>query len=94
MKKRFLALPLLVVLVFCNSCKSTNSEKSLVNPIIQENLDNLVLVEGFESEGTKYSFKIGRYEVTQEFYEAVMGTNPSYYKKNPPLRRIFLILVD
>ena len=84
MKKGFLALPLLVVLFFCNSCKSTNSGKSLVNPIIQENLDNLVLVEGFESEGTKYSFKIGRYEVTQEFYEAVMGTNPSYYKKNPP----------
>ena len=31
------------------------------------------------------SFSIGRYEVTQEEWEAVMGTNPSHYKnaKNP-----------
>ena len=83
MRKRFLALPLAVVMVFFNSCKSTNSEKPLLDPILQENLDNLVLVEGFESEGNKYNFKIGRYEVTQELYETVMGTNPSYYKNNP-----------
>ena len=31
------------------------------------------------------SFSIGRYEVTQEEWEAVMGNNPSHYKnaKNP-----------
>jgi formylglycine-generating enzyme required for sulfatase activity len=29
-------------------------------------------------------FYLGKYEVTQELYEKVMGTNPSSYKKNGP----------
>jgi formylglycine-generating enzyme required for sulfatase activity len=29
------------------------------------------------------SFKIGKYPVTQEQYQKVMGTNPSYFQNNP-----------
>ncbi len=49
----------------------------------------LVFVEGgsFEVtdnyEVTLSSYRIGKFEVTQEEYEAVMGTNPSYFQNNP-----------
>ena len=32
---------------------------------------------------TLTGFHIGKYEVTQEQYQAVMGTNPSYFSSNP-----------
>jgi len=46
--------------------------------------DRLVLVEGdlFYGEVTIDPFYIGRYEVTQEEWFAVMGTNPSYFSDN------------
>jgi formylglycine-generating enzyme required for sulfatase activity len=31
------------------------------------------------------SFLLSRYEVTQKHYEAIMGSNPSYFKGNPDL---------
>jgi formylglycine-generating enzyme required for sulfatase activity len=36
------------------------------------------------------SFAIGKYPVTQAQYQAVMGTNPSYFKNNPqnPVERV------
>ena len=49
--------------------------------VLRDYIGGMVLVEGAGGSG---SFRIGRYEVTQELYEAVMGTNPSYYSKNPP----------
>ena len=42
-------------------------------------INDMITVEGYESDGQTSSFKIGKYEVTQELYKAVMGTNPSYY---------------
>ena len=70
------------------------------NPIIQNLIENMVLVEGgtftmgaTEEQGsdaeedekpihqvTLSSFCIGRYEVTQEEWQAVMGSNPSEFK--------------
>lgn len=50
---------------------------------LQKLIGKLILVEGFESNGQKYDFQIGQYEVTQELYQAVMETNPSYYYSNP-----------
>ncbi len=32
---------------------------------------------------TLSSFKMGKYQVTQEQYQAVMGSNPSYFSSNP-----------
>ena len=53
-----------------------------INPLL-ECIRNMITVEGFESDGQSRNFKIGKYEVTQELYETIMGTNPSYYHENP-----------
>ena len=37
---------------------------------------------------TLSAFKMGKYEVTQEQYEAVMGTNPSWFSSNPTVGEI------
>lgn len=57
----------------------TKEELEIINNYINE----MVLVKDYKSDGKKRSFKIGKFEVTQELYKAVMGTNPSYYSKNP-----------
>jgi hypothetical protein len=51
--------------------------------IINNYIDEMVLVKNYRSDRKKYSFKIGKFEVTQELYKAVMGINPSYYSKDP-----------
>lgn len=51
--------------------------------LLLECVNNMITVEGFESDGQTTSFKIGKYEVTQELYSSIMGTNPSYYHDNP-----------
>jgi hypothetical protein len=57
--------------------------------------ENFVFVAGGTfhngtSNVTLSSFYIGRYEVTQAGYEAVMGTNPSHFSGNPnrPVERV------
>ena len=79
MKKIF---TLVCLITLCLSSLAA-ADKAAINPIIQEYIDDMVLVEDFEAAGKKYNFKIGKFEVTQELYEAVMGSNPSYYSKNP-----------
>jgi len=56
---------------------------------------NFVFVQGGTfhngtSNVTLYSFYIDKYEVTQASYQAVMGTNPSYFGSNPnhPVERV------
>lgn len=71
------------------------SSQRTTNPIIAELVDNMVYVEGGtfqmgnrwglidempEHSVTLSSFYIGKYEVTQEQWKAVMGSNPSYFK--------------
>ena len=76
------------------------------NPILQNLIDNMVLVEGgtFKMGGddgdawddekpvhmvTVSSFYIGKYEVTQEEWEAVMGSNFSYFQgAKRPVERV------
>lgn len=68
--------------------------------VLQQLVDNMVKVEGgtFRMGSTKYDdekpihtvrlsdFCIGKYEVTQEEWEAVMGNNPSHFKgENKPV---------
>lgn len=54
--------------------------------------DNKVTLEDFA--GTKgpqdiFAYSIGKYEVKQELYQAVTGTNPSYHKgENLPVERV------
>ncbi|MEE0133490.1 MAG: formylglycine-generating enzyme family protein [Treponema sp.] len=45
-----------------------------------EDNSSLVFISG--RTGVIQSFVMGQYEVTQELYEAVMGTNPSYFQKD------------
>lgn len=63
---------------------------SLLPSAIQNLIKNMVYVEGGTfmmgeasniHQVTVSSFSIGKYEVTQEEWQAVMGDNPSYYKK-------------
>jgi hypothetical protein len=72
-----IAIPFLICSVNSNSIKLTNTTP------LKELIGNMILVEDYEVGRKKSNFKIGQYEVTQELYEAVMGTNPSYYSNNP-----------
>lgn len=81
--KRIIPVCLFIIL-FINSTGISRTQNALKDPVLQENMDNLVLVEGFKTKGKNFLYKIGKYEVTQELYQAVMGTNPSYYHANPP----------
>ena len=76
--------------------RGTTIAQQATNPIIAELVNNMVYVAGgtFQmgdwSSGvlnevpahnvTLSSFYIGKYEVTQEQWQAVMGSNPSYFK--------------
>ncbi len=83
MKKIFLMILLFGLFAPLSFGTENKSEKSASQELLRKNDEDMVLVTGFYSNGIEYDFKIGRYEVTQELYEAVMGTNPSYYSKNP-----------
>ena len=81
-----------VIHVNQNSLVFSFELKKKVSPVIQNLINNMVNVEG----GTFYmgkvsepdeahkvtldSFSIGKYEVTQEEWQAVMGKNPSHFE--------------
>jgi formylglycine-generating enzyme required for sulfatase activity len=66
----------------------TDSETATAEYLVIEIPENFILVEGGTfhngtSNITLSSFFIGKYEVTQAEYLAVMGTNPSHFSSNP-----------
>ncbi|MCR5061670.1 MAG: SUMF1/EgtB/PvdO family nonheme iron enzyme [Treponema sp.] len=83
MKKNLTLIIFFLIFGIYNNFANSSSINSWILPFLQENLDDMILVENFEADGKKYNFKIGKYEVTQELYETVMGKNPSYFSKNP-----------
>ena len=64
-------------------------EKKQASVILKENLDNTFL-DGSLVAVPEKSYSILKTEVTQEFYEAVMGENPSRFKgeKNLPVEKV------
>jgi hypothetical protein len=54
----------------------------------------LVWVKGVPETETSGGCWVGRYEVTQEEYEKVMGKNPSSFKGEPPNKRLPVTLVS
>lgn len=71
-----------------SQCSDEEYKRIALNNINEINLilecsNDMITVEGYESDGQACNFKIGKYEVTQELYETIMGTNPSYYHDKP-----------
>ena len=61
--------------------KRMNEEMVTVIPAGKKvNMENFAGTEGIQ---TINAYMIGKYEVTQDLYMAVMGENPSYFKDNP-----------
>jgi len=92
-RRKALSIPIPVT-----STSLSNRSTSLSNLTLE-----LVYVEGgtFQMGGTKHDneqpvhavtvpeFRMGKYPITQAQYEAVMGTNPSYFKgKNRPVEQV------
>ena len=81
--KKFLPLLFLLFGATAMGVRRQTNVSPADRSIFQENDENMVLVEGFRTKNEEYDFWISRYEVTQELYEAVMGSNPSYFPRNP-----------
>lgn len=100
----FLAIAMLVAVSACSqqhrsSSSSANSEPNQNSPAAQAKLDNLVLVKGgtFKSTESNFygknvtlsDFYIGKYEVTQQEWMEVMGSNPSTFRgDNMPVEMV------
>ena len=82
-KIKYSKLILLLIFPLFISAVSSDSSKLSKTSELYDLIGNMILVDGFTTDGKKSNFQIGQYEVTQELYEAVMGTNPSYYSNNP-----------
>ena len=73
----------LAVGVVCNNCTETNPESRmrLTSDMMAQIPAGSFIRSGYTI--TLSAFSMGKYQVTQEQYEAVMGVNPSQFINNP-----------
>ncbi|MDR0414511.1 MAG: formylglycine-generating enzyme family protein [Prevotellaceae bacterium] len=92
MKKVVLLAAIAGVMFFCggsssdDESKGDNNNKRKNGEVYSSDGIEMVYVEG---SGTVKGFYIGKYEVTQAQYQAIMGANPSYFKgDNRPVEMV------